>query len=260
MRVKKRGPKADELAFAVEGPGVTPKSVDPAEFFNLAASFFDLIRKIGDPGSKLSLEGVRIFQGSAASASVVSDIPEAAARGERLRRCIEGSEIAPSGVVVPLDAFRRRLLALGPIRQASYQAGNELASARLTPRTTAAPSVTEIIEARALILGVNGGNERSARVAVHGEPRTFRIELSKAEVCLFGARIDHSVDLVVRVTRTEAGVIDSGVLVEAPRFVEKKDDELETLRAWFKPAADEWAQVEDIDGELRRERVGHSSH
>lgn len=254
------GPRDNELVFTLDGPGVGPKTVEPVEALRLAADFFDLIKKFGVGSKALELKGIRTFKGSQRFAVITDDTGEASVRAHRVRRCMEGVEFPPPQVVVPFEVFRRKLVHISESRKtAAFEVGVGGDVGVLVPLPSPVAEVHEEMEARAVIISVTGGDGRFARVAIAGEPRAFRVELpNQVDVRRFGAHIDGAVDLVLRATRDVNGNIEGAKLLEAT-FVKHVPNELEMLRQWFKPAADEWAKVEDVDEELKRERIG-SSH
>ena len=208
-----RGPEEPDLSryvvLAVEGPKVTPETVDAPSMLELAAAFFQLVvANAADRGASISLKGLTVVNKCAALCVVPDEFDVARECADAALRQI-GGEDPPHGLVELTDRGREAVRDLPPGHQAKVLLGPWV---RTIPRTPeAAPHQLEsMLSIQAKPIRV-GGRRPTARFASEMED-DFTLSLTAAQARSLGAKLYEPVVIEARVRRDADGAIVGGEL------------------------------------------------
>jgi hypothetical protein len=236
-----------KILLEIDGPGVTPATVDSVATLELAAAYFALLHRVAEEqGTDLRFTGVSIEDKCVAVAVHVQADETAVRRAANDAGNYLRGELPPYGLDTLTKRVAKMLRGFPAGHSAKVIVGGWRRRLELTTSTDGgAESVSEL---RVDVLRV-GGLQPTARLASKSEPQEFTVSLpSRAVARDLAGHLYGEIDATVRLRRDEDGTIESGVLES---FVAVADeDPVKAWRAWFKTAGGDWGSVSDVEGEL----------
>ena len=234
--------------FEMDGPGVTPKTVDTLQLLQLADACFRMAVKVAEASQMgITFQGLRVLDKCVAVAATPSSPKVARFSAAKVRRLVDGSEDAPSGAENLLRDVRRGLRGLRPHVTAGFRIG-EVPYTFRSPDIPIAESPWERTELRVVPIRV-GGRNLTAELASNSEAGTFIVETSLEVARVLGASLRNELDVVLDVCRDIDGAIQRGKIIEA--FPLQDGDPQDVWKAWF-AEAQEWDDIEDVGEALGR--------
>jgi len=240
-----------ELLVELDGPGVSPETVDTLALLRLAETYFRLVGKVAEASSmSLSFRGLRVRDKCAAVRATPNNPELAQLVSVRALRIISGEESAPRGTEILTSNIRSCLRSLPTGHVARARWGKR-------PHPLVAPPLPteehpwETVELRAIPVRV-GGAEPGARLRSASEGHEFTVTATTEQARRLGAVLYSEVDVELEVCRDFEGRIEAGRVVEVHAVSE--DEPAAAWRQWFHANASEWDEIEDVGAELGRDR------
>lgn len=204
--------EAPRMLVEIDGPGVSPDTIDPLLLLDLAAAVVSLIRGNADAMSmSLGMKGLRIVRKCAAVELDVEKFDAAQVCAQRALRQIEGHEEAPRGYADWVKRARTALERLPEGYSAQVTAGN-WGKSIVVPSPPVEP-LDELIAIRAEPILAGGDKTRTVqfRSSIEGK---FTLRTTESIVLELGGALYRDVDIEARVSRNEDGEITGGDLVK----------------------------------------------
>jgi len=248
----KKAVASDALKLEIDGPGVHPETLDPLATLELGRAYLRLLNKIADEAQvSLEFKGLGIEDKCAALVFPTDKMTFAEQAALEAHRLLGGQQLVPHRLEVVTDDFRAAVRALPKEQSVTVLVGARRLPVPVQPQVKQQP-VRSITKLRTVVLAV-GGKQPTARFLSKSEgPRPFTVRIEEIPVAQqLGAHLFLNVDAEVQVERDNEGTIVGGKLLG---FVPVgKADDLDAWRAWYKSAALDWDNVEDIEHELGRD-------
>ena len=237
------------IKIEIDGPGVSPSSVDATTALELAASLLGLMQKLAsDRGQALSIRGLSIEDKCMAVVAHVDRAPFAKDLAREALGYIHGDP-APRGAGVFADRARSVLQRLPENQSAAVILGRWKRPLR---RDEAAleRSPWARISQRARLVRL-GGQSATARFDSRYEGE-FSLSLSVDEAKRLARHLYSDLDIEARVVRDEEGVIERGVLVGWQQLSD--EDPSVAMREWFAENALTVSEFDALRGIRARRR------
>jgi hypothetical protein len=243
--------KEERVQLTVEGPGVTPETVDSLQLLQLAEGALRLAVKVAETAKvSFTFRGLQVHRGSVAVLVTPSDARAAKFGMARALRVVEGLEDAPEGAEILVGHLRQHLRHLPPSQSAKFVAGAW--SGRLTvPAAPASDQPWERIGLRVRPIRVGGaGDVPRARLVSLSERAPFIVDVAREDARKIGANLYGEIDVTLDVARDAEGLIEHGKLVEIHELSDVEP--VGAWRAWFSVNAREWDRIDVVMEELGR--------
>lgn len=237
------------VALELDGPGVSPETVDAPLLFELAAAFFLLLQgNAEDAATPITLRGVHIIDKCLRLAVPVEHLEQARQFAEDAMRQMVGEQDPPRGLGLVADRGRSALGKLQPDQTAKIVVGK-------WERPLALPKQDDVILPNDSILSVRavpvrvGGAKPLIRFKSMLEDEPFTLTATEEQARKLGALLYKEVDIDALISRAADGTIDGGKLVSFEPVID--GDPRPAWREWFKSVGgEEWrpdAEEEDDD-------------
>ena len=162
----------------IDGPGVSPSTVNSLALLQLAEAWFRLTSKIAESAKiGLSFVGLDVRDKCAAMAVTVSDMGSARVVTALAARVTAGTEPVPPGAGEPAEDVRRGLRSLPANQSATVQIGAKWLRALKAPAIVESESPWETTELRVMPIRV-GGKEPVAQLVSDSEEFPFTVGVS----------------------------------------------------------------------------------
>jgi hypothetical protein len=235
------------LLLEVDGPDVSPETVDPVALLDLASAFFELVR-LNARGREFTLRDLYVIDKCAAVATYPSSVELARELAEHASRQIAGDEPPTHGMVALVSRARN---AMKELPRARVQVGGSWARSVSRPPDSLTRRLSELISMRARVERV-GGQKRPVRFSSRSEGE-FSLAATQQKTMGLGAYLYRDVEVDARIQRGPTGEITGGELLEFYPLAE--DDAEQAWREWYQAVGGEkWAAAEDLEQEIRRSR------
>jgi len=236
-----------DVMLELDGPGISPESVDPSSFLRLASAFFRLLEaNAGNAERPLSLSGAAIIDKCVALRARTDNAALAQIHAASALRQIGGEE-PPHGLLQLTKEARDSVRSLPAGQQAKVIVGPW---ARPVPKPPALPlpPFDAFISIRATLQRV-GGKTPAVRFSSAFE-EDFSLQVTPAQACELGAMLYRDVDVEAVVSRDGEGRIEGG---ELRSYAPVQDEDPRPVwKAWFESVGGaEWDTVEDLNSELK---------
>lgn len=249
-RKPRKGKQPKDLLFELDGPGVTPDTVDSLALLQFADACFRMAVKVAEVNKiGLTFQGLRVIDKCVAISATPSSGKAARLTAAKIKRLVQGVDEAPSGTESLLEEVRRCVRALKPQMTAAFRVG-KVAYKIQAPETPIVESPWEITELRVTPIRA-GGREPTAELMSDSEPGSFTLKTSAENARLLGAALYREVDVVVEIRRGFDGLIERGRITEVIP-VDQQNNPVEVWRAWFAEDGKDWEDVEDVGEALER--------
>jgi hypothetical protein len=244
-------PERPELLVELDGPGVSPETVDTLALLRLAETYFRLIGKVAEASSmSLSFRGLRVVDKCVAVSATPNNQGLAQLVSTRTLRIVSGEEGPPRGTEVLTSSLRSCLRSL-PTGHVARTRWGKRSHPLVAPPLPTEEHPWETIELRVIPVRV-GGAEPGARLRSASEGHEFTVSASAEDARKLGAMLYSEVDVELEVCRDFEGRIELGRLMEVHAVSEAEP--ASAWRQWFKANASEWDEVDDVGAELGRDR------
>jgi hypothetical protein len=247
------GPERREfLRIALDGPGMTPETVDAPAMLRIARDYFELIQRTAEEqGRKIRLEGLYVRSGSVAIETRSTDPEAAQAATTRTRAWLAGEEAPPHGFNQPVKALLDSIVSLpeGVAVRAGGQDWEEILVVCDAPPP--ASDFTEQTTLRGYVREVGGDSPHVVVDIAIEQRRGLRLLIASKTMARDIAReLYREAELELRLVRSGDGRILSGQLLAFKRVEDANSRR--RWSEWFRPLAARWASVTDIEAELGR--------
>ncbi|MDO9022930.1 MAG: hypothetical protein Q8S73_13235 [Deltaproteobacteria bacterium] len=200
------------IKVELDGPEVSPASVDASVLLELSSSFLLLLRKLAEErGLELEFKGIEVLDKCAAVASHASQIAIAKEMALQAFVYIRSEEAVPRGTGALVDRVRGVLRNLPPEQSAAVLVDDWKRPLSLGEDVTP-PSPWARTSMRVRVVRVGG-----SRPTVRCESRRdggFSLTVSPSEARLIGSHLYKHVDIKARILRDDEGAIERGQLIE----------------------------------------------
>lgn len=245
-------PAEDVVQVELDGPGVSPKNVDAVALLRVAESYLWLVSRLGQLHNRpVTLTGIEVIDKCAAVQTWPTDMSRAVLFCQEATRVISGADEAPHGAEQAAKDAREVLRSLPKTMTARVLAG-KFASALVPP--TEEPLRDhgwEQTELRATLVRT-GGKKPVAQFRSVDDGAFFTLDLPSEEKAReLGQHLYKDVDVEALILRGVEGGIERGELLDL--HVLTDSEPASAWRTWFRENAAEWADVDDVLGELRRD-------
>lgn len=230
------------IVLEIDGPGVSPETVDAPVVLDLAASFFLLVRgNAAEATQAISLRGLEVID-KCMGIAVPVDAPELVwPYVEEARRQLLGQQMAPRGLGSIVERGRAALRKLPHGQTARVLLGERHSNLALDDGSDQQP-LDSILSVRAVVMRV-GGRSPAVRFVSQFEDEPFTLQVSRKLARELGSMLYQEVDIEARVSRDADGKIERGKL---ERFDPVDGgDPRPAWRDWFKA----------VNGEVEPEEV-----
>ena len=241
---------AKEIEISLDGPGVTPKTVDALALLRLADSYFRLLVKVSEANHLgLELRGLRVKDGSATIASNANSVDAARSAVRRTLRIVVEDESPPRGAEDVAKDVRTNVRALPPEHLALVLIGGMKRTIRVRERLLQ-EGPWERTELRAQPIRV-GGDRPTVKLRSDSEVDSFVLDVEdKGHARLLGAALYLDMDVEIEICRDHEGRIERGRVLDVHRLDEQA--EVESWKGWYNSNAKEWDGAADIERDLGR--------
>jgi hypothetical protein len=242
------------VMFEIDGPGVSPATLDSVQALELVGAYLHLLRSVArEHGTELEFRGVKIVDKCAAVAVQV-DVPLTLVRRAVVdaNHYIVDHDSTNRSVDTLTQRVRQSLRRLPETQCAKVIVGKWRRLLRESTDIAQNPSAEEVTSLRGRILRV-GGLKPTVRIHSQSEVSDFSLRLMDEDVARSLARYLYAeIDFTARVYRDDDGAIESGELEEFWPLTD--DDPVGAWRRWFSENAKPWNDVIDVEAEIRRGR------
>jgi hypothetical protein len=240
-----------ELLVELDGPGVSPDTVDTLALLTLAETYFRLIGKVAEASNmSLTFQGLRVLDKCVAVSATPNNQELAQLVSVRALRIISGEESPPRGTEVLTSNLRSCLRSL-PTGHVARTRWGKRSHPLVAPPLPSQEHPWETVELRVIPIRV-GGADPGARLRSASEGHEFTVSATAEHARRLGAMLYSEVDVELEVCRDFEGRIERGRVVEVHAV---SDAEPATAwRQWFRANAPEWDEVDDVGAELGRDR------
>jgi hypothetical protein len=217
------------VLLELNGPNVSPATVDVPSFLDLAASFFQLVKANSDEmAADLRLTGIEIIDKCAAVRARPDAVDVAKECAELALRQI-GGDAAPRGAAQHVERARAAVRALPADHCAKVLIGPWRRSIVVRPDDAIAP-LDEVLAIRAEPIRA-GGKRPAVRFRSFLE-EDFTLEVTAEQARALGAILYSEVEIEARISRDAEGYIDGGRLLSFEPIDE--GDPRPAWLEWFK--------------------------
>jgi len=249
-RKPRKGKQPQDLLFELDGPGVSPATVDSLVLLQFADACFRMAVKVAEVNKiGLTFQGLRVVDKCVAIGATPSNGKAARLTAAKIKRLVQGVDDPPSGTESLLEEVRRCVRALKPQVTAAFRVG-KVAYRIQAPNTPVAESPWETTELRVIPIRA-GGRDPTAELVSDSEVGSFILKTSEENARLLGAALYREIDVIVEICRSFDGLIERGKIVEVMP-VDQESNPTETWRAWFADEGKEWEDIEDVGEALER--------
>lgn len=197
------------VVLEIDGPGVSPKTVDAPALLEFAAAFFQLLKANADETAEpLSLTHVQVIDKCAAVIVMPDNLELARACADEAVRQVAGSD-PPKGAKELVGRVHSALRQLPSEQRARVLIGSWLRHIVTELAATADP-LDSILAIRATPIRV-GGSRPAVRFRSHLE-RDFTLDTTREIARSIGAHLYREVEIEATVRRDADGSIGSGRL------------------------------------------------
>jgi hypothetical protein len=242
--------RSDDLRLEIDGPGVHPETLDPLATLELGAAYLKLLKKIAEEARvDLEFKGLTVQDKCAALQFTPDNPARAEAVAVEAFELLEGGRLTPHVLESVLSGFRSAVNNLPSQQSVTVLVRSRKLPVRPAPVAKPEKRVSST-KLRAVVLQVGGKNPTVRFVSKSEGERPFTVSADKEQARELGALLFELVDAEVQLERNPDGVIAKGRLLKfTPVSAEKN---LQAWTDWYKAAASEWDDVEDIEEELGR--------
>lgn len=245
---------SDALKLEIDGPGVHPQTVDPLATLDLGRAYLRLLNKIAEEAQvSLEFKGLAIEDKCAALVFSTPKLGLAEQAALEAHRLLGGEQLVPHRLESVAEDFRAAVRCLPKEQSVTVLVGTKRLPVPVQPQVKLLPmrSVTNL---RAMVLAVGGKNPTARFTSKSEGVRPFTVRVEEVSVAqALGAQLFREVEVEVQLDRDRDGTILSGKLLSFIPVGEPSENDLERWRAWYRSAAAEWDNVEDIEQELGRD-------
>lgn len=238
------------VLIEIDGPGVSPDTVDASAALELAASYIELLLRAAKSAEReLLLQGVKIIDKCAAIQVLTSDQHLARTMAQDVAPYLSGTEEPVYGMQTLVERAQKAAASLPPGQTARVIVG-PWSQVILRPE---APSKMpqETLSLRATPIRV-GGSRPAVRFESAYERAPFSLKTDEETAREIGARLYREADIVAVIHRDQEGHIEEGRLEE---FLPLEDDDPRVAwKAWADEVGKDWRNIDDVMGELGRDR------
>jgi hypothetical protein len=248
--------KDDRVKLEIDGPGITPQTVDAVAAIEIARAYFHLLIKFAaEHDEKLVFKGLGVEDKCVALTSSPSNPSVAEYGAFEVQRMLEKGLRPSKKLEGSYNALREALLLLPKDQRA-----NALVSGKKL-RLTAQPveefhSHVSATKLRVRVVGIEGINRFRARFVSESEDRAFYLDVSESQAMDLAKSFQQEVEATVRLRRDSLGSIAGGELIEA-KTIGPRGQAVEAWREWLAENAGDWEDVDDIEQALGEEAAEH---
>jgi hypothetical protein len=253
--VETRPIEGSDLVLEVDGPNVHPNTVDSTQLLALASSYLELLQKMGSEDDRpIKFTGLQIKDKCVAVyvqpddsglARSLADVSSAYLAERRLPQGL------PQGLTKSIREVQHALRSFPHDHRAKVMVGTWGVDLAL-PDQIVDPDPAGAVESfRGKIVRV-GGKAPKFQVQPAFEETPFSVDVTVEVAQKLAENLYGEVDLVVEIFRSSKGRVYTAKLLEFAIVSDR--DPTEAWREWFKPHAQYWDQVDDLEEELTRDR------
>lgn len=237
------------LRVEIDGPGVTPETLDPLATLELGASYLRLLQRLAKEAEHaIDFTGLGVEDKCAALVFTPKDPRVAELLAVDADKILSGERLVAPRLKQAVDDFLAAVRALPTDQSVTVLVGaRRLPVARgQAARASVRRSLTKL---RATLVMV-GGTKPSARLSSESEARAFTVRVNDhAAAQRLGPHIYQELDVELELERDENGLIRDGLLLAFTPL--SQEPPAEQWRVWFQDAGGaEWGAIEDIELEL----------
>lgn len=242
----------DVVQVELDGPGVAPETVDAIALLRVAESYLWLVSRLGHiHDAPVTLTGIAIIDKCAAVQTWPTDMTRAVLFCQEAARVISGQEEAPHGAEKAAADAREALRGLPKTMKARVLAGKFVGSLVAPEEEALREHPWEQTQLRATLVRT-GGKKPVAQFRSVDDGAFFTLDLPSEEAAReLGQHLYKDVDLEALIVRDHQGGIEKGELIDLHVLSDAEPGD--AWRTWFQKNAGEWAEVEDVLGELGRD-------
>lgn len=249
-RKPRKGKPPQDLLFELDGPGVTPATVDSIALLQFADACFRMAVKVAEVNKiALTFQGLRVIDKCVAIAATPSSGVAARTTAAKIKKMVEGVEDPPTGAEGLLEEVRRCVRALKPQMTAAFRVG-KVAYKIQAPRAPIAESPWETTELRVIPIRA-GGRDPTAELVSDSEPGSFTLKTNAENARLLGAALYREVDVTIEICRGFDGSIERGKIIEVMPL-DQESDPVATWRTWFAEEGKDWEEIDNVGEALER--------
>ena len=248
--------ETNDILLEVSGPDARPSTVDPAKVLEFGASYLALLTKMaGDEETPISFAGLFIIEKCFAFRMVANDPASVRILSSEAAGYVRGRKY-PHGLGEHVVRVQEALRLFPHGYEATVINGPWKQRLRVPDAENVQAPPYSIETIRATVLRV-GGLRATVRLKPVLEQHTFTAFVEREQAKELAKHLYCDVDIVIRAARTDDGNIDADTcrIVEFTRVTD--DDPADAMRKWFKPYAEYWDKVEDVEQELRGRDRSH---
>ncbi|MEZ4295059.1 MAG: hypothetical protein R3B70_08770 [Polyangiaceae bacterium] len=229
-----------QFLLEVDGPNVSPETVDASRLLELAAATFALLHaNARGAGLAISLRGIEVHDKCVAIASNIERTGVIRDIAKKVAAQIDGTEDAPPGLQTQVERARAARRALDGELRASLHVGTWKRELGLEHESPPTQPLDSILSIRAVPIRA-GGVQPVVRFRSSLEDE-FTLRVTREQARAIGGLLYQQVDLEARVARGPEGAIVDGKLEHFDR-VEAGDAEAAWRDWYYSVGGREWDQ------------------
>jgi hypothetical protein len=248
----------NRLRMEIDGPGVTPETIDPLATLELGASYLRLLQRLAKEAEHtIAFTGLGVEDKCAALVFTPKDPRVAELLAVDADKILSGERLVAPRLNQAVDGFLAAVRALPTDHSVTVLVGTR--RLLVTRERAASASVRRSITKLRATLVMVGGTKPSARLSSGSEARAFTVRVNdQAAAQRLGPHIYQELDVELELERDENGLIRDGLLL-AFTPLSQAPPPAEQWRVWFQDAGGaEWGTVEDIELELGLSETGQA--
>lgn len=223
---------ADAVSVEIDGPNVSPSTVDAVQLLELGSCFFKVVAaNAAEQGAPLRLTNVSIRNKCAAVCASADDMPIARAAVDATIEQISGlTDDVPRGTADDIRSIQG-IVARMPVKHSVIARVNGWHATMRAPRQAEESFYGDWATLRATPVRI-GGSRPTARFVSVVEPEPFTLQITKEQAREIGPSMYKLIEVNASLKRSSDGLIVGGVLQSFTTLQE--GDPRPAWRAWFK--------------------------
>jgi hypothetical protein len=239
----------EDLLLELDGPDVHPGTVDSAKLLAFASAYLDLLaRMASEEEAPIAFRGLSIIDKCVAIQVRPDDVDYARILAGGSASYLSGDR-SPRGLGANVARVQESIRAFPKDYRAKVVVGTWTQDLFI-PETKPSSDLPAAIEAMRATVQRIGGADPRVRFKGILDRYPFSVDVSQAEAIALAPYLYKDVEIVVRVIRTAEGRISFCQLMEFHPV--SQQDSGEAWREWFRPHAEHWDEVKDIEEALGR--------
>jgi hypothetical protein len=243
--------RAKDVYFELDGPDVSPETVDTVLLLRLAVQYFHLMTKASEAMRLgVTLRGVKVLDKCVAIQAITNDAKGAAFAAKTVGAWIAGDEEPSRGAETVTEALRYDLRKLpdgfhARARAASWKGELKIRRDDITARPW------EQLELRATPLRV-GGEDPVVKFRAQSEVADFILRATHTQARVLGGHLYEEIDIEAEVLRDPDGSISAGRVLAV--FSLGDESASSAWRTWFeRNEGQAWKGIDNVLVELGRD-------